>query len=142
MRHDDRIQETSATTGTGTLTLAGATPGHRPFSLLAGETVSYLITSDTSWEIGTGTVSGSTLTRALVSSSTGSLLDLPAGEHVVSLIISGQTLNSLQDHVASTSNPHTVTKSQVGLSDVDNVSAANLRDRATHTGTQAVGTIT
>ena len=35
-----------------------------------------------------------------------------------------------------------LTKSDVGLSDVDNVSAADLRDRATHTGTQAISTIT
>lgn len=34
-----------------------------------------------------------------------------------------------------------LTKSDVGLSDVDNVSAADLRDRATHTGTQTLSTI-
>jgi len=45
-------------------------------------------------------------------------------------------------HLADTSNPHGVTKSQVGLGNVDNVSAADLRDRSTHTGTQAASTIT
>lgn len=35
----------------------------------------------------------------------------------------------------------TLTKSDVGLSDVDNISAANLRDRSTHTGTQLASTI-
>lgn len=34
------------------------------------------------------------------------------------------------------------TKDDVGLGDVDNVSAANLRDRSTHTGTQAGTTVT
>jgi hypothetical protein len=34
-----------------------------------------------------------------------------------------------------------LTKSDIGLSDVDNVSAANLRDRATHTGAQLASTI-
>jgi len=45
-------------------------------------------------------------------------------------------------HIDSTANPHGVTKSQVGLGDVDNVSAADLRDRSTHTGTQAATTVT
>ena len=35
-----------------------------------------------------------------------------------------------------------ITASDVGLGNVDNVSAANLRDRSTHTGTQAIATIT
>jgi hypothetical protein len=45
-------------------------------------------------------------------------------------------------HNSDTNNPHSVTKSQVGLSDVDNISASNLRDRSTHTGEQASSTIT
>lgn len=48
---------------------------------------------------------------------------------------------SINNHVNNLNNPHSVTKSQVGLSDVDNVSAADLRDRATHTGTQLASTI-
>ena len=35
-----------------------------------------------------------------------------------------------------------LTKTDVGLSDVDNVSATDLRDRSTHTGTQAATTVT
>ena len=45
-------------------------------------------------------------------------------------------------HINNKSNPHTVTKTQVGLSSVDNVSAAALRDRSTHTGVQSAATIT
>lgn len=48
---------------------------------------------------------------------------------------------SVTVHTANVSNPHSVTKAQVGLSDVDNVSAASLRDRSTHTGTQATSTV-
>ncbi len=48
----------------------------------------------------------------------------------------------LTAHVGDTGNPHSVTKTQVGLGSVDNVSAANLRDRATHTGTQSADTLT
>lgn len=36
----------------------------------------------------------------------------------------------------------TLTKADVGLGSVDNVSAANLRDRTTHTGAQAISTVT
>ena len=44
-------------------------------------------------------------------------------------------------HANLTNNPHSVTKAQVGLGNVDNVSAASLRDRSTHTGTQLASTI-
>ena len=54
----------------------------------------------------------------------------------------GKLQKQITDHLAAKSNPHEVTKSQVGLGNVDNVSAANLRDRSTHTGTQAASTIT
>jgi hypothetical protein len=45
-------------------------------------------------------------------------------------------------HIDATDNPHNVTATQVGLGDVDNVSAADLRDRTTHTGEQAISTVT
>jgi hypothetical protein len=44
-------------------------------------------------------------------------------------------------HASRTDNPHGVTKTQVGLGSVDNIAASALRDRATHTGTQAISTI-
>lgn len=43
---------------------------------------------------------------------------------------------NIQSHISSTSNPHSVTKSQVGLSNVDNIAAVDLRDRSTHTGNE------
>jgi hypothetical protein len=48
---------------------------------------------------------------------------------------------NIQTHISSTDNPHLVTKDQVGLGSVDNVSAASLRDRSTHTGTQLASSI-
>lgn len=48
----------------------------------------------------------------------------------------------MSSHTGNTANPHSVTKAQVGLGSVDNVSAASLRDRATHTGEQAISTVT
>lgn len=49
--------------------------------------------------------------------------------------------DDLDLHKADTLNPHGVTKTQVGLGNVDNISAANLRDRTTHTGQQLASTI-
>lgn len=47
----------------------------------------------------------------------------------------------LAAHLADTANPHAVTKAQVGLGSVDNVSSATLLARANHTGTQLASTI-
>jgi hypothetical protein len=45
-------------------------------------------------------------------------------------------IQATEAHVINTSNPHATTKAQVGLGNVDNVSAADLRDRSTHTGNE------
>jgi len=74
----NRVQETSTTTGTGTLTLAGAVTGFQTFAagIGSGNTCYYTITSTTgAWEVGIGTVGTGTLARTtLLSSSTGSLV--------------------------------------------------------------------
>lgn len=64
----DRVKETSTTTGTGNITLAGAVAGYRAFSsvLSVSDTVYYCIQGQTpgEWESGVGTYSGvDTLTR-------------------------------------------------------------------------------
>jgi hypothetical protein len=75
----DRVQETSATTGTGTLTLAGAVLGYQTFAagIGSGNTCYYTITNAAgSWEVGIGTVGTGTLARTTVlsSSNSGSLV--------------------------------------------------------------------
>jgi len=74
----DRVQETSTTTGTGTLALDGAVSGYQTFSagIGNGNTCYYTIQSDTgAWEVGIGTVGAGTLARTtLISSSTGSAI--------------------------------------------------------------------
>jgi len=97
--HADRVQQTTVTTGTGTLSLGAATAGYRTFVSTVGDgaNVTYLLLAGDDWEVGTGTVtSGSpdTLSRSLTSSSTGSLLDLPAGTHTISLVVTGATIDA------------------------------------------------
>ena len=77
----DRVNVLTATTGTGTVTLGAATGGGRTFAAAGvpnGILVSYLILDGTAWEVGTGIYNSGTpsLTRTLISSSTGSLLNL------------------------------------------------------------------
>ena len=66
----DRVQETSTTTGTGTLTLAGAVTQFQTFSSAVGNgnTTYYTIynAGGTQWEVGVGTVGAGTLSRDTV----------------------------------------------------------------------------
>ena len=78
----DRVKETSLTSGTGAVTLAGAMTGFQAFSeaFAVGSSVYYAITDSAAgtWEIGIGTLSAATtLTRntVLESSSAGSLVN-------------------------------------------------------------------
>lgn len=96
--HGDFVRETTTTTGTGTLSLAGATTGCRTFASAIGNgnTCYYAIeTSAGQFESGIGTVtagSPDTLARTtLVASSTGSKINLPAGTHIVYCTFSAAT---------------------------------------------------
>jgi len=82
----DRVRESTTTTGTGTITLAGAVAGFQSFSAIGnGNQTYYTITDSTAgtWEVGIGTYtsSGTTLSRTTVlsSSSGGSLVSFAAG---------------------------------------------------------------
>ena len=83
----DRVQETTTTTGTGTVTLAGAVTGFQTFAAIGdGNTCYYAITSGTDWEVGLGTytASGTTLSRdtILESSNSGSAITLSGTSNV------------------------------------------------------------
>ena len=80
----DRVQETSTTTGTGTITLAGAVSGFQSFSVIGNaNTTYYAIVGGAEFEVGLGTytLSGTTLSRTTVleSSNSGSLVNFSAG---------------------------------------------------------------
>jgi hypothetical protein len=79
--YGDRVKETSTTTGTGTLTLAGAATGYQAFSncFADQDIVYYCITDGTNWEVGQGTytLSGTLLSRdtVIASSNAGALVN-------------------------------------------------------------------
>lgn len=82
----DRVYETTTTSGTGTFTLAGAITGYQTFLDGVGEgNTCYYCCACTKqsgcWEVGIGTVSGSTLSRdtVLASSNSDALVDFDSG---------------------------------------------------------------
>jgi hypothetical protein len=79
----DRVKETAAAPGTGTITLSGASAGFQAFSAIGNGNVTYFAITDVTtgaWEVnyGTYTSSGTTLTRnatPLSSSNAGALVN-------------------------------------------------------------------
>jgi hypothetical protein len=84
----DRVLETTTSTGSGTITLAGAEPGYQSFAVVGnGNETYYTIAGDTEWEVGIGTYtsSGTTLSRdtVLSSSDSGNKVTFSAGSKKV-----------------------------------------------------------
>ncbi len=88
----DRVKETTTTTGTGTINLAGAASGFQSFvdGVGDGNTTYYVIedANGTAWEVGIGTItdaSPDTLARTTVLASTNSnsQINLSSGTHTV-----------------------------------------------------------
>ena len=87
----DRVKETTTTTGTGAVTLAGAVTGFQAFSAGVGNsnTTYYTIqdANGTAWEVGLGTLNAesTTLTRTTVyeSSNSDAAITLTSGTHTV-----------------------------------------------------------
>ena len=89
----DRVQETSTTSGTGTLTLSGAVPGFQSFAVIGnGNTTYYTIYDNIAqvWEVGIGTYtsSGTTLSRdTVLSNSSGTTSPLNLAGNTVSVFV-------------------------------------------------------
>jgi hypothetical protein len=82
----DRVKETTTTTGTGTVTLLGASTGFQSFAAVGDANTTYyaiVAQTGTEWEVGIGTyaTSGTTLARTVVlsSSNSGSAVNFSAG---------------------------------------------------------------
>jgi hypothetical protein len=82
LAYADRVQETTTTSGTGSLTLAGAVAGFQAFSavFVTGQVVYYALSDGTNWEVGQGTYTLSTtvLSRDIIfaSSNAGAAVNL------------------------------------------------------------------
>jgi len=82
----DRVKETTTTTGTGTVTLLGASSGYQSFAAIGNANITYYTISGqtgSEWEVGIGTytASGTTLSRdtILSSSNSGAAVNFSAG---------------------------------------------------------------
>lgn len=95
----DRVKVATATTGTGTVTLGSATSPFQAWAAagaINGVSYSYLIEDGGNWELGWGVYdsAGPTLTRNLISSNTGSLLNL-TGAATVACVANEMDIGSL-----------------------------------------------
>lgn len=123
----DRVSETTSTTGTGTLTLAGARLGYQSFANagLDGQTLTYCVSVPSgAWEVTDGVFNAGagTLTRGQFrSSSTGSRINLPSGTKTVDYVFSASDVARIGNFVdvanaatggdGSSGNPWTGTES-------------------------------
>ena len=103
----DRVKETTTTTSTGTITLAGAVDGYQSFSVVGNATKCFYCIEAVDgngvptgeWEVGAGTytVSGTTLSRdtILASSNSGAVVNLSAGTKNVYLTVPGSIFRDM-----------------------------------------------
>ena len=94
----DRVQETTTTTGTGTVTLAGAVNGYQSFATIGNSnTTYYTIVSGSAWEVGIGTYSttGPTLARTTIlsSSAAGAAITLAGTSYVFATYPAEKSVN-------------------------------------------------
>lgn len=107
----DRVKETTNTTGTGDVTLAGAVAQFQSFNAAFGTNVYLYYTlidaNGVGWEVGRGYLSGSTtLVRqyVLASSNSGSAITLSSGTHTVICTISADMMADINGKILAFQN--------------------------------------
>jgi hypothetical protein len=124
----NRAKMSTATTGTGTITLGSAESGYQSFAdagVADGETVRYVIEDGTAWEIGTGTytASGTTLSRTVTESSNAdAAINLSGSAVVYVTAVTEDIVNANNPIISSgtiTEDVYTITDSEPAISPDD-----------------------
>jgi hypothetical protein len=160
----DLVRQETTTTGTGPLLMGVEFDGYQTCAdvLADGDTGIFAIQHEDAdeWEVSLCTydADADTLTRTTVraSSNSGSAVDFSAGNKSVYLVTDATEITSVLAHLASTSNPHSVTAAQAGADPAGSAAAAQAASdpagsaaaaaafaiqRANHTGSQAISTV-
>lgn len=143
----DRVRETTSTTGTGTVTLAGAVTGFQTFSAIGnGNTTYYTIAGQgtSEWEVGVGTytASGTTLSRdsVLSSSNSGNLVNFSAGTKDVFCTYPAE--RSVDTESAETLNNKTITQRVSSTTSISSPLAWNSDNYDMYAATAQAGALT
>lgn len=102
MKLANRAKMSTTTTGTGSVTLGTPSLGYQSFTaagVVNGDEIRYVIEDGVNWEIGTGVFNSGVMTRTLVESSTGALLNL-SGTATVLLSITADDFATAGDMLA------------------------------------------
>jgi len=148
---NNRVRETTSTTGTGAVTLGGAVGGFQTFAAGIGNsnTTYYAISINTEseWEVGLGTLNGdsSTLTRTTVleSSNGDAAVDFSAGSKEVFCTLPAEKAVYLDasDDPVGVSGPQ-ITDETKTFSNYSNITASRTLTLASGTNYMLVGPIT
>jgi len=119
----NRVKVNTSTTGTGTITLGSAVAGFQSFAdggIVDGNEVRYTIIDGNNWEVGTGTYTsaGTTLSRTLIESSTGSLLNLSGTNVEVFITMAAVDIDNLATRSIDVYN-YTATSGQTAFTGAD-----------------------
>ena len=148
---NNRVRETTSTTGTGAVTLAGAVDGFQTFAAGIGNsnTTYYAISLNTAneWEVGLGTLNAdsSTLTRTTVleSSNSDSAVDFSAGSKEVFCTLPAEKavyLDASDDPVGVTGSA--ITDETKTFSNYSNITASRTLTLSSGNNYMLIGAIT